>query len=146
MISTRTRLTAAAALCLLPLGLVWSGGVTSGYVLYGDCSYTDNDYCVPDQYVPGTPYHSLASQAPIRVFLVAAAIGFVLCATRVRTESTRRVARLACLATAAGAVLAAANGSSRSLLCLVAALALAVPPVAGRWPRRGVLANRARAG
>lgn len=142
----RTRLWAAAALCVLPLGFVWSGGVTSGYVRFGDCDYSDSYYCVPDEYVPGTPYHSLVFQAPIRVFLVGAALGFVLCATRVRTELTRRIGRLACLATAAAGVLAAAHGSSRLLLCAVAALVLVVPLVAGSRGRPGVLANRGRSG
>jgi hypothetical protein len=143
---TRTRLWAAAALCLLPLGFVWSGGVTSGYVLFGDCDYTENSYCVPDQYVPGTPYHSLVLQAPIRVFLVAAAVGFLLCATRRRTLLTRRVARVACASTAVAALLAAGNGSPRILVCLVAALALVAPVVTPEGVRPGVLANHRRAG
>lgn len=131
MISTRGRLWAAAALCLLPLGFVWSGGVTSGYVLFGNCSYSADYYCVPDQYVPGTAYHSLVSQAPIRVFLVAAALGFVLCATRVRTPALLRVARCAWLSTAAAVLLAAGHGSARIVVCLVAALVLVGPAVGG---------------
>lgn len=115
---TRTRLWAAAALCVLPLGFVWSGRVTSGYV----------------------------AQVPIRVFLVAAAVGFLVCATRTRTALTRRIARVACLAAAAAAVLAAANGSARILLCLLAALAMVVPLVAAPRLRPGVLANHGRDG
>ena len=72
--TTTLRLWTAALLCVLPFGFVWSGGVTPGTVIYGDCTYSDNEYCVPDQYVPGSAYHSLVSQAPIRVFLVAAAL------------------------------------------------------------------------
>ncbi len=95
---TTLRLWTAALLCVLPFGFAWSGGVTPGTVIYGDCTYSDGEYCVPDQYVPGSSYHSLVSQAPIRVFLVAAAVIFIACATRVRTHLTRRLARLGCAA------------------------------------------------
>ena len=141
---TPARLLFAAALCVLPLGFVWSGGVTSGYVLYGDCSYTSDYYCVPDYYVPGTPYHSLVSQAPIRVFLVLAAVAFVVCASHVRTEATRRLGRAGCASAAIAAALAAGNGSTRILLCLVAALALVVPLV-GAPRNSGRFGNRSPA-
>lgn len=121
MTSTRARLLAAAALCVLPLGFDWSGSVRSGY-------------------------QSLVSQAPIRVFLVAAALGFLLCATRVRTPAMRRVARLAWVSTAAAALLAAGHGSPQILLCPVVALALAGPAVAGDRLRTRGLVNRTRAG
>jgi hypothetical protein len=130
---TSLRLWAAAFLCVLPLGFVWSGGVTAGYVIYGDCNYTDNYYCVPDQYLPGTAYHSLVSQAPIRVFLVGAAVAFVICAARARTAATLHLARAGCVSLAVAAALAAAQGNARVLICVVAALALVVP---------GVLAKR----
>ena len=133
--TTPARLLFAAALCVLPLGFVWSGGVTSGYVVFGDCSYSENYYCVPDYYVPGTPYHSLVSEAPIRVFLVLAAAAFVLCASHVRTEATKHVARAGCLSAGVAAALAAGNGATRVLLCLVGALVLVVPLV---WARRSV--------
>jgi hypothetical protein len=140
-VTTPARLLFAAALCVLPLGFVWSGGVTSGYILYGDCSYTSDYYCVPDYYVAGTPYHSLVSEAPIRVFLVFAAAAFVVCAGHVRTEATRRVARAGCVSAAIAAALAAGNGSTRILLCLVGALALVVPLVAARRSESGRFGN-----
>ncbi len=127
--TTTLRLWTAALLCLLPFGFAWSGGVTPGTVVYGDCTYSDNEYCVPDQYVPGSTYHSLVSQAPIRVFLLAAALIFVGCATRVRTLVSRRVARLGCAAVTVAAVLATAHGAPRILACLCGALALVVPRV-----------------
>lgn len=137
MTSTSLRLWAAAFLCVLPLGFVWSGGVTSGYVLYGDCNYTDNYYCVPDQYVPGTAYHSLVSQAPIRVFLVAAAAAFVICAARTRTAATLRVAHAGCASLVVAAALAAGQGAARVLICVVAALVLVAPRVLAKRPLPG---------
>lgn len=134
---TPARLLFAAALCVLPLGFVWSGGVTAGYVLYGDCSYSEDYYCVPDYYVPGTPYHSLVSEAPIRVFLVFAAVAFLVCAGHVRTEATRRLARAGCASAAIAAAMAAGNGSTRVLLCLVAALVLVVPLTGARRSNSG---------
>ncbi len=127
--TTTLRLWTAALLCALPFGFAWSGGVTPGTVIYGDCTYSDNEYCVPDQYVPGSAYHSLVSQAPIRVFLVAAALIFIACATRVRTHHTRRLARLGCAALVLAAVLAAAHGAPRIVVCLAGALALVLPRV-----------------
>lgn len=135
------RLLLAAALCVLPLGFVWSGGVSSGYVLFGSCSYTEDYYCVPDYYVAGTPYHSLVSEAPIRVFLVFAAVAFLVCAGHVRTEATKRLARAGCLSAAIAAVLAAGNGSTRILVCLIGALVLVAPRVWARPGRSGRFGN-----
>ena len=139
--TTTLRLWTAALLCVLPLGFAWSGGVTPGTVSYGDCTYSDNEYCVPDQYVPGSGYHTLVSQAPIRVFLVVAALIFVACGTRARTHLTRRMARLGCAAIVLAAALAAAHGAPRIVMCLIGALALVLPRVV----RFGVLANRTAA-
>jgi hypothetical protein len=142
---TGLRLWAATALCVLPLGLSWSfstGFLTSGYYLAGDCGYSDYTYCTPDQYVPGTflPGHStLVSQSPLRVFLVLAAAALVFTATRVRTEATRRVVRVGTGAIGVAAVLAAGNGASIVLICLLAALAMAAPPAWNRPADRGVL-------
>lgn len=140
--TTPARLVAAAALCVLPLGFVWSGGVTSGYVVFGDCSYSDSYYCAPDQYVPGTAYHSLVTQAPIRVFLVLAAVAFLVCAGQTRTHATKQLARAGCVSAAVAAALAAGNGSSRILLCLLAALVLVGPLVLHRRPGSGRFGNR----
>jgi hypothetical protein len=142
---TALRLWAAAALCVVPLGLSWSfssGFLSSGYYLYGDCGYSADAYCTPDQYVPGSylPGHStIVSQSPLRVFLVLAAVALAFTATRVRTEATRRVARIGTGAIAVGAVQAAANGASVVLICLVAALLLAAPPAWNNPAARGVL-------
>jgi hypothetical protein len=69
------------------------------------------------------------SQAPIRVFLVAAAIAFAVCAVGVRTEAKRALARTGCACASAGAALAAANEAPRVLLCLIGALVLVAPLV-----------------
>lgn len=134
--TTTLRLWTAALLCVLPFGFAWSGGVSPGTVIYGDCTYSDNEYCAPDQYLPGSAYHSLVSHAPIRVFLVAAALIFLACATRVRTHLTRRLARLGCAAVALAVVLAAAHGAPRIVVCLAGALALVLPRVV-RFQRFG---------
>jgi hypothetical protein len=126
---TPLRLWAAAFLCVLPLGFLWSGEVTPGVVLFGDCSYTEGYYCVPDQYLPGSAKYSFVSQAPIRVFLIAAAIAFVVCAARARTVSTRAVARLGCAAVAGAIVLAAGHGSVQVLACVLGAFVLVGPLV-----------------
>lgn len=144
---TPLRLWAAAVLCLVPMGFVWSGHVTAGFYLFGDCSYTDDYYCVPDQYVPGSTKLSFVSQAPIRVFLVAAAVAFVICAARTRTLATRALARLGCVALTAGVALALAQGAVRVLACLLVALALVAPLVVPPpGPRPGVLAKATRGG
>jgi hypothetical protein len=140
---TPVRLWAAAVLCFVPMGFVWSGRVSGGYYLYGDCSYTDDYYCVPDQYVPGSTKLVFVSQAPVRVFLVAAAIAFVVCAARVRTPTTRALARLGCVALVAAAALAAGQGAVRVLACVLVALALVAPLVAAR---PGVLAKATHPG
>ena len=101
-------------------------------MLYGDCSYTDDYYCVPDQYLPGSTRLSFVSQAPIRVFLVAAAIAFVVCAARTRTVATRAVARLGCAAVAGAVALAAGHGAVRVLACLLGAIVLVGPLVLAR--------------
>jgi hypothetical protein len=142
---TALRLWAAAALCVVPLGLSWSfssGFLTPGYYLYGDCGYRSDAYCTPDQYVPGSylPGHStIVSQSPLRVFLILAAAALVFTATRVRTDATRRVARVGTGAMATGAVLAAGNGAPVVLICLVGALVLAAPPAWNKPAARGVL-------
>jgi hypothetical protein len=128
---------------MLPLGFLWSGDVTPGFVLYGDCSYTDNYYCVPDQFVPGSTRLSFVSQAPIRVFLVAAALAFVVCAGQARTVATRAVARVGCAAVVGAIALAAGQGAVRVLACLLGALALVGPLVA---VRSRVLASGTRPG
>lgn len=141
---TRARLWLGAALCVLPLGLVWSaspGLFTLGYTLYGDCGYTDYDYCTPDVYVPGTyvpGQHLLGAQAPARVFLVFAAAVFAYAATRVRTEFTRRLTRTATGAVVIALALALGHQGTLTILCLVAALALVVPAVWNRPGKTGV--------
>jgi hypothetical protein len=137
---TTWRLWAAAALCLVPLGLRWretSGMLSSPYIYYGDCAYSDNYYCTPDQFVPGTyspgfALHGFSS--PARVFLVFALIVLALVAARTRTDATRRLARAATVAIGIAVVLALAGRSVPMLICTVLALVLTVPVV---WVRPG---------
>lgn len=133
--STEQRLWAAAALCLVPLGLLWSasaGFLGVGTTLYGSCS---DGYCTPDLYIPGyyTPgTQTLVAQSPVRVFLIFAAAALIWTATRTRTASTLRAARLATAAIGLTAVLAAANAVPLVLVCTGGALALLVPLVRPR--------------
>ena len=97
---TVLRLQVAAALCVLPLGLVRPS--------------------------------SLGVQAPARVFLLFAAAVLVLAATRTRTPFTKRLVRAATGALGTAATLALAYHAVLTLVCVVAALALATPLV---WRR-----------
>lgn len=134
---TPVRLWAAALLCLAPMGLRWSaspGYLNTGYTIYGDCGYTDYDYCTPDYYVPGYYIPGkdvLVSESPIRVFLVLAAIAFLVAALRTRTATTRNLARGGTVCLALAAVLCAANNATLVLVCMLAGLALTARPVWG---------------
>ena len=142
---TRIRLWLAVLLCLTPMGLVWQTTVTPGTTLYGDCGYSSGPYCVPDTYLPGSANSTTVAQSPIRIFLVVAVVLLAACAATARTQATQRLARIATGALAVAAVLAAAHGSSRTLLSVLIALALAAPP-AWRSPRPGLLAKQPPAG
>ncbi len=132
---TWLRLWAAAALCVLPLGLLWParpGPLSLGYTLYGDCNYTANEYCTPAAFVPGSylPGHAvLAAQAPARVFLVFAAVVVAHAGSRVRTAATRRFVRAATAALGIVAALALADHAILPLVCVLLALALVAPLV-----------------
>jgi hypothetical protein len=136
------RLWAAALLCIVPLGLVWSkvnGVVTNGIFGPGYCDY--DGYCEPGiytagVYVPGSTTH--VSQSPARVFLLVAAAALVFTATRVRTAATRKVARLATGSLAFAAGLAASHRATLTLVCVLLALALVAPAVWAQ-PARGRL-------
>jgi hypothetical protein len=152
-LSTPVRLWVAAALCLVPLGLVWSrtaSQFTIGYTIYGTCSYAEpGTYCTEDAYVPGTftpgsSLHGFSTSA--RVFLVFAAVVLAWVASQPRTSDTRRWARLAVIGIIIALVLSVSARSTASIACLLAALGLAGPPVwrsarmpavfgAGRSPR-----------
>ena len=135
---TVARLWAAAVLCVVPLGLVWSrlpGTVTPGLVGPGSCDA--DGFCTPGIYTPGIYYGGgtvPGASASARVLLVAAAVALVVVAVRLRTDATRRVARLTTVAVGVAAALAAADRATGSLLCLLAALAL-VAPLVWRLPR-----------
>lgn len=121
----------AALLCLLPLGQVWSSYIIGGMEVPGYCN--DDGLCVPGVYIPGSSSVTSVAQAPIRLFLVAAAAGLLVCAVRVRTVATLRIASVAVAAATAAALLAAGHRSTSVLLPVLAALLLAAPPVlAGR--------------
>src|SRR5207248_2846898 len=102
---TTARIWAAAALCVLPLGTTWS--VQPGLFLPtppipGLCD-PDTGSCSPDLPTAGvlTPGSTqLVSQSPARIMLIFAAAALWYVATRVRTDRTRTVARLACAALA----------------------------------------------
>lgn len=135
---TAARLWGATVLCLVTLGIRWtvtSGFLTPGYVYFGDCGYSDDYYCTPDQFVPGTfvPGSEIHGYSTIaRVFIVFAAVVLAAVALRVRTDATRRWARLATVSIGAAAVWAAAERSVLALVCLLLALALTVPLVRRR--------------
>jgi hypothetical protein len=105
---TSTRMWAACALSLVPIGLAESVAVVRS--------------------------------APIRVLLAIAAVGF-LSAAVLRTESTRRLARVATGALAGALALALAARLSAVTLVVVAAGLLAGPPV-WRAPRGGLAPGR----
>ncbi|MDT4950239.1 MAG: hypothetical protein QOJ37_2834 [Pseudonocardiales bacterium] len=111
-LSTELRLAAAAVLCIAPMGLLWSVSTRPGH-------------------------NTLVSQSPLRVFLLFAAATLAFVAIRVRTAATRRIARAGTVSIGIAAVLAAANGRSLVLVCLLAAAALTVGPVWARPARTG---------
>lgn len=129
---TGVRIWAAAALCVLPLGTTWSiqaGMFLPTPPLPGSCD--PDGFCTPDiptagVLVPGS--NELVSQSPLRVMLIFAAAALLYVATRVRTDRTRTVARLACGSLALAAALAAAHAATTALLCAISALALVAPP------------------
>jgi hypothetical protein len=134
---TNVRLAVGGALCLLPLGLVWSassGFVSFGYVIYGDCAYSVDEVCTPDTYVPGAYLpgsHVVGAQATARVFLVLAALVLGFAASRIRTPATKRLVRVATGAIGAALALAVAERAVSAVVCLVFALGLVAPLV---WP------------
>ncbi|MEO9138669.1 MAG: hypothetical protein ABI345_06335 [Jatrophihabitans sp.] len=144
-VPSATRLWAAAALCIVPFGLVWSqraSYVVGPYVGPSFCN--EYGYCTPGAYSPGVYLPgstTLVSQSPARVFLVAAAALLVFVATRTRTAATRRLARLATGALAVAVLLAASQRATLTMVCVLSALALVVPLVWIRPVGRGVLAT-----
>jgi hypothetical protein len=140
--ATQVRLAIGAALCVLPLGLVWStspGFRTAGYVIYGDCGYSIEQVCTSDTYVPGSYFpgsHIVGAQASARVFLVVAAVGLAYAASRTRTPATRRLARAATGAIGVALALALAQRAVLTVACLAVTLVLVVPLVL-RSPRTG---------
>lgn len=132
---TKARLAVSAALCVLPLGLVWStsaGFLTTGFVIYGDCGYSVEEYCTTDTYVPGAYIpgsHIVGAQATARVFLVLAAFALAFAATRIRTPATKRLVRGATGAIGIALALALAQRAVSTVACLAFALVLTVPLV-----------------
>ena len=151
-IPASARLWAAAVVTLVPLGLLWSvsaGLYNPGFISYGDCGYTDYTYCTPDTYIPGyyvPGQSSTVAQSPMRLFLLLAALAFVVAALHRRTAGTRLLVRGATLLLGWAAAYAVAHGSFRVAALVLVALALTVPLV---WRARrhsrppGVLATSA---
>lgn len=152
-LGTPGRLLVAAALCIVPMGLVWSTSVTPGFItpgMVGPSSCDADGYCAPGIYTPGVYVAGISilehvSQAPVRLFLVVAAVVFVVAAVRVRTPATRRLVRIATVLLGIAAVLALGQRAVVPLGCVVLALALVVPLV-WRIPRPTALARRQPAG
>ena len=142
-LSTRSRLAVSAALCVLPLGLVWStspGFLTSGFVIYGDCGYSAEEYCTTDSYIPGAYIpgsHIVGAQATARVFLVFAALVLACAAARTRTPATKRLVRAATGAIGIALALALSQRAVLTLACLAIALGM-VGPLVWRRPEPGV--------
>jgi hypothetical protein len=123
---------------MLPLGLVWStsaGFLTSGFVSYGDCAYSVEQYCTTDTYIPGAYVpvsHTVGAQATARVFLVFAALVLAYAASRTRTPATKRLVRAATGAIGVALTLAVSQRAVPTLACLAPALVLVAPLV---WSR-----------
>jgi len=107
ILSTTLRLSAASLLCVLALGMAWSYSAGSAV---------------------------LVRQAPVRLFVVAAALGLAATALRSRTPATQRLARTATAALGVAIALALGHGQGPVVLLLAVALILAAPP-AWRGPR-----------
>jgi hypothetical protein len=146
-VSTAARLWVAALLAVIPLGFVWAkskGYVTPGVFGPMTCDYDGTD-CDPGvytagMYVPGTTEH--VSDAPVRLFLVAAAVAVIVVATRVRTAGTRRLARLAVGSLIVAALLAVGARATTTAACAALAAAAVAPLVWSRGVGRAVLAGR----
>jgi hypothetical protein len=142
---TPLRLWAAAGLCILPLGLVWStttGFLTPGMTVYGTCGHADSGFCTSDIYLRGSyrpGQHVLGSETSARVFLIFAAVVLVFAAIRARTAFTRRLVRAATGGLGIVVALALAYRATLTLVCAALALALVAPLV---W----TAADRRRAG
>lgn len=116
-LSTPLRLRVAAALCLLPLGLVWSAN--AGFHL-------------PGTYSPGVG--ELGAQAPARLFLVVSAAVFAVAAARPRTQATKRAVQAAVGSLGVALALALAARATAAGICVAGALALVVPLARPRNP------------
>lgn len=93
-------------------------------------------------------YGAPVKDAPVRLFVVAAAAGLLVAALRARTPATQRLARAATAALTVALALVLGHGSRAGVLVLALALLLAAPPA---WRRpipvnRGVLASIHRHG
>jgi hypothetical protein len=147
---TRLRLALGAGLCALPLGLVWSanpGFLTAGYIIYGDCGYSVDEYCTTDTYIPGAYIpgsHAVGAQVGARVFLVFAALVLAYVAARPRTAATKRLTRAATAGIAAALALALAARAAPAAICLAGAFALTAPLVWRRPRNQGFLASGRR--
>lgn len=134
--STGARLLAAAALCVVSLGIGWAGNMssdgylTTGYYTYG--AYADTSYYTPGYFVEGDPLDATpGAGADVRVVLVPAAAAFAW-AVRHRTVASRRAARIAVWALVAVVAIGLSRGMTGGALVAGSAAALAWPAVHGR--------------
>ncbi len=143
-----SRLLAAAAVCLVSLGLVWSSSLDFGPQLGLTLPYT---YLGADGYYYTTPsatylYYGADGVAlvpgfrsDVRAILVPAVLVLGWAATH-RTDLTRRLARGTVVAMGALFLVACSRGASGAAISMVVAIALALPVV---WPEvAGSLSGR----
>jgi hypothetical protein len=105
--STRLRLRAAAALCVLPLGLAWGTG-------------------------PGV--HQFGAQVPARVLLAFAAAVLLVASVGNRTHAMKQATRAATGAAGGGLALALGAHAVAAAGCLAAVTVLVFPLVRPRKP------------
>lgn len=145
--TTSLRLTAAAALCVVSLGLAWGAtSASTGYVTPGmilpttyvsplDGTLTVSSIYLAGEYVDGDPLRAArGAESDVRAVLVPAAAVLGVAAHR-RTSATRRMVQVAVVALAVVAVVGAARGMVQGALPVAVAVVL-VAPVLRPWPAR----------
>lgn len=145
-LTTPMRLSLAAVLCLLPLGMTWGANLTPGTLVpVIECQYSPIGdptepgatfrilpICNPVFYPVGISGHNLPGwQEPVRVLLVVPVLVFALAAVRRRTAATRRAVQVATAVLAAALAFAVAGRVVPAVVTLALAVALVAPLVFG---------------